>query len=153
MKKFQFKLETLLKLKIRAEEVCRTDYAEAKQSREAADVQVLKRRNEIDSELSEYAESIAEKVTLPELNNHHHFLLRLNELLDLDLRQQAVCRSEEENALARLVEASRQRKMVEKLKEKDYEEYKIDAAREEDKFLSELGTGGFVRKNMKSEDE
>lgn len=150
MKKFRFKLETVLRLKRRIEEERQNQYGVAKRLRVEAERQVERRRQQIEILLVSYQQSMVQQFDLIDLNNYHNYLIWLDKMLELDITQLHAARQKEIAALNELIEASKERKMVDKLKDKAYEQYRIDEAQEETKFLDELGTGRFTRQSRES---
>lgn len=150
MKKFRFKLETVLRLKRRIEEERQNQYGVAKQLRVEAEHQVERRRQQIEILLVSYQQSMVQQFDLIDLNNYHNHLIWLDKMLELDITQLHAAQQKEIAALNELIEASKERKMVDKLKDKAYEQYRFDEAQEETKFLDELGTGRFARQSQEN---
>jgi flagellar FliJ protein len=145
MTKFKFKLETVLKVKIRVEELRQKELRQAEILREQAQRQLLLRQQEVARTLNNYREDLQKKIDVYQATNYDRFLKWLNKQVDLATLHLEQCARQVTEARERLVEASKEKKILEKLKEKAYEEYKVEEQRIENKFLDELGTGGFIR--------
>lgn len=145
MKKFKFKLETVLKVKIRVEELRQKELKEAEVRREQARRQLIQRQEEVQATVANYREQFQASIDLNKANDYHRFLLWLNKQVELAMQRLEQCEQEVRERRLKLMEATREKKVLEKLKEKAYEEYKAEELREEIKFLDELGTGQFFR--------
>jgi flagellar protein FliJ len=146
MMKFKFKLETVLKVKIRVEELRQKELMQAEILREQAQRQLLLRQQEVARTLNNYREDLQKKIDVYQATNYDRFLKWLNKQVDLAALHLEQCVRLVTEARKRLVEASKEKKILEKLKDKAYQEYKAEEQRIENKFLDELGTGGFIRR-------
>ena len=75
---------------------------------------------------------------------YHNYLNKLNQLLVEDYARIDRCNEDLAKARQNLIEATKEKKIVEKLKEKAYEEYKLTELKQETEFLDELGTTRFI---------
>ena len=147
MTKFKFKLETVLKVKIRVEELRQKELKEAEIRREQARKQLLQRQAEVAQAMDSYREEIKQRIDVRQAVNYNRFLQWLNKQVDLAAAHLEQCVRLVNEARQRLIEAAKERQILEKLKEKAYEEYKLEEQRLDNKFLDELGTGGFIRQS------
>ncbi len=145
MNKFKFKLETVLKVKIRVEELRQKELRQAEVLRYQAERQLLLRQQEVAQTINNYREDLQKKIDVYQAVNYDRFLKWLNKQVDLATGHLEKCSRQVAEARNRLIEASRDKKVLEKLKEKAYAEYKAEEQRLENNFLDELGTGAFVR--------
>lgn len=148
MKKFEFKLETVLKMRIRHEEQCQKDLQAAEKLQMEAARQVEIRQGQIEETVGFYKKSMAGKFDLFTVTNFQDYLQWLTRLLDQDIRQLDECNRRVAFARNRLIEASKEKKIVEKLKEQAYQQYQAEALQAEIQFLDELGTNRFVRQDI-----
>lgn len=146
MTKFKFKLETVLKVKTRIEELRQKELSEAEYRREQAHRQLLLRQAEVDRTLNNYGEDLQRRIDVRQAVNYDRFLIWLNKQVDLAAVHLEQCVRQVAEARSRLIEAAKEKQILEKLKEKAFEEYQAEELRLENKFLDELGTGGFVRR-------
>ncbi|HYH02618.1 MAG TPA: flagellar export protein FliJ [Bacillota bacterium] len=146
MKKFKFKLETVLKVKVRIEEERKRQLQKAELVRNAAQTELQRRQDELTATLADYQRSLQQKFDRYLANDYYDYLQWLERQ-----RQDAVmylerCEGEVDTARRYLVEATRERKILDKLKEQAYQAYLAEELKAEIDFLDELGTGRFVRK-------
>jgi flagellar FliJ protein len=145
MPKFKFKLETVLKVKIRVEELRQRELKVAENQRDQAKRQLMLRQTEVAQALNNFREDLTRRIDVREAANYDRFLRWLSKQVELAAAHLAQCERLVEEARNKLVEAAKERQILEKLKEKAYEEYKLEEQRLENKFLDELGTGSFIR--------
>lgn len=144
MRRFQFRLESLRRLRAAREEERKRAFAEASKAyrKELEKLEELLARER--SAREEMASRMASGCRREELMGMREFL----ECLSLSIRSQrervreARERLEEERRL--LVEASRERKVVDKLHERALERYRYEAARQEQGFLDEVAGTRFL---------
>lgn len=147
MAKFQFKLETVLKVKIRVEELRQRELRYAELQRDQAKRQLELRQAEVVQALNNFREDLTRRIDVREAVNYDRFIRFLNKQVELAATHLAECERQVAEARNKLIEAAKERQILEKLKQKAYEEYKLEEQRLENKFLDELGTGGFIRQN------
>jgi flagellar FliJ protein len=140
MKRFVFKLETLLRVKKTEEATAQKNLAEAQM--------VLKeyqeQRSKLVNERLELEESVRSNqkfiLSTEELSANFAYLLQLQKWI----AQQEDAIMHAENIVAQkrqeLVEAMKSKKSIESLKEKQYLEWQKDIEEKERKFLDELAT-------------
>lgn len=147
MSKFKFKLETVLKVRIRLEDLRKQELKVAEVRREQAKRQLLQRQQEAVETVNSYRNSCQQKLNLYVANHYHKYLLYQNKQVELADQHLQQCNGEVVKTRQRLVEASKEKKVVEKLKEKAYEAYKAEELHQEINFLDELGTNRFQRQD------
>lgn len=145
MSKFKFKLETVLKIKTRIEDLRKIELGEAEHKREKARLELCRCQDEVEANIRIYREKFQKKIIPEEANSYHRYLTWLNRQVDLALLRLQECQREVDNCRQRLIEASKEKKVLEKLKEKAYQDYQAEQLNAEIKFLDELGTGRYIR--------
>jgi flagellar protein FliJ len=153
MAKFKFKLETVLKVKIRIEDLRKREMQVAEIQREQAKNQLLHRQDEVADTVKTYRESCQRKLDLYLANNYHKFLIWQNKQVELADQHLGACNNIVIKSRQKLVEAAKEKKTVEKLKEKAYEGYKAEELNQEINFLDEMGTGQFVRRDRDNKED
>lgn len=146
MSKFQFKLETVLKVKTRVEDLRKLELYEAELHRDKARLELCRWQEEVADHIRLYREKFRQQRINPEeANNYHRYLTWLS--LQVDLATVRLQEREREVAERRekLIEASKEKKILEKLKEKAYQDYQAEQLSAEIRFLDQLGTERFVR--------
>lgn len=148
MKKFEFKLETVLKMRIRHEEQCQKDLQTAQKLQADAYRQVQIRQKQIEDAIFGCQQNLVEKLDLFTITNYQDYLQWLTKMLNFDNQQLNECIRRVAFARDRLIEASKEKKIVEKLKEQAFHQYQAEALHTEIQFLDELGTNRFVRQDI-----
>jgi flagellar FliJ protein len=145
MKKFKFKLETVLKVRTRLEDLRKRELRQAELRLEEALRQLKRRQAEIAETTAMYQENLQkQRLDLNLATYYHNYLNKLNQLLVEDYARIDRCNEDLAKARQNLIEATKEKKIVEKLKEKAYEEYKLTELKQETEFLDELGTTRFI---------
>lgn len=145
MKKFKFKLETVLKVRTRLEDLRKRELRQAELRLEEALRQLKRRQAEIAETTAMYQENLQkQRLDLNLATYYHNYLTKLNQLLAEDYVRIERCNEDLAKARQNLIEAIKEKKIVEKLKEKAYEEYKSAELKQETEFLDELGTTRFI---------
>lgn len=139
MKRFQFKLEKVLKIRERAEQEAKLAYAEVLRKRNAFELDNKDCERIIEDTNAQRQEYLNES-EMPDFNvfsaldANVRALLRRQELNNHEIEQLQPLLDERENALR---EAMKQRKILEKLKEKAYESFLLEAENEETDMIDE----------------
>ena len=138
MAKFNFRFASNLRVKERLEEQKKLEYGKAlaalENERQKKRILLTERENTINS----FRESVQKDITPYDLQMHNNYLGVLKERI---IKQDAaIIKAEEfaEKKRLELVEAMKERKIMEKLKEKDFEEFKIAEQLKEQKIQDEI---------------
>lgn len=153
MKKFEFELETVLKIKCRIEEQRKIELHQAQTERSEAERRLNQRQNEVSDMSRRYQKFMTGRFDPALATYYHYYLTWLNQMLDQDRQYLEFCDSMLEKARYQLSEAAKERKILDKLKEKAYQEYKARELYEEIKFLDELGTNRFFDRDPENTPE
>lgn len=150
MKRFQFPLETLLRLKIRQEDQARQSLILSQTAlREAeAALDVLTGRHFI--LVKEFRELAVSRVSIRALQLFQAFLVRLQAEIEVQEKVVYHCREHVEMCRNQLVEARQNRRVVDKLKEKRLAAYRREYLREEQSFIDEVAGSQFRRQESGS---
>jgi len=139
MKKFEFRLQTLLDLRISKEHAIKAELARliAKQNAEIALQQDYKRR------VKEYYARLSANMrkgtfSYSEALMCERFAYNAQKAIELSQKRVEQMQPEIEKVRQRLIQASKERKVVERLKERKYEEYMYQYNREMGKELDDL---------------
>ncbi len=146
MRRFRFSLETLLSVRHHRQRACEMKVAEIERQRR----EVAEERERIGGELSstyqrERSASSAGMVNidaLRALSQYVRLLCARRRAADLHLGK---IEKKKDAALAELVEANRDVKLLENVREHRLGEWKKENEREDQAFMDELGVGGFRR--------
>lgn len=145
MAKFKFKLETVLKVKTRVEDLRKQELQVAEVQKKEAQNRLSQRENELADTIQTYRQNCQQKLDLFQAMNYHKFLIWRNKQVEIAGQHLQVCENNVRETRDQLLEATKEKKTVEKLKEKAYEAYKAEELNREILFLDELGTGRFTR--------
>jgi len=146
-KRFRYPLETLLKVR----DIRETQEKEKFQKKELKYKEEIKVEKELKDKKEEEVNELAEKMTgdLPDmqaiqLRNAHIDALKDKITDQIKVREEAEKERDDQRVV--LVEAQRDKKIMEKDREKTRDGWKKMMDKEEGKFLDDIGTIGFERK-------
>lgn len=150
MKKFKFKLQKLLDIKLAAEDVIKHELAKAVGEQNVLRVKQQKYIAEIEKEKKTFHEKMKTgKYQFNELRVYSHF----NEFADKVIKDSEQEIESMEPAIneirSRLTEATKARRVIEKLKEKRYSEWKYEVRKHEDKEIDDMNQRVFARRKTK----
>lgn len=138
MAKFIYKMQNILNIKMRLETQAKTEFAEAMErySREEENMrQLIFRKRGYEADIQAMADK---KLDVVELKRRNDYIKTMQELIK---QQAVVLRIAEKNldrARQKLNESMQDRKIHEKLKEKAFDEFKLELNDEEKKEIDEL---------------
>ncbi len=139
MKKFQFRLQTLLDIRISKEHAIKAELAMliAKQNEEIAMQEEYRRK------VKEHYNKLSKKMrdgtfSYNEALMCERFAYNAQKAIDLSKKRVEQMQPEIDRVRQKLIQASKERKVVERLKEKKYEEYMYQFNREMGKELDDL---------------
>lgn len=133
MQKFRFSLAKVLDVRWTVEEDAKQAYAAVQQAlfEKEAQLQILQQEK---TELLEIPE-----IGINRMQVRYWYLTELDRQTALAQDQVIQLRQAVELALAKYIQAQKERKILEKLEEKQHETYLLDEKREEQKMLDEMG--------------
>lgn len=146
MNKFIFKLEPLYDYRHRIEEICMKEFGEAlgRLDEEEGKLAVLKG---VYKKSSEEADRLKEEgAPVEDINMYHAWFAGLRNHI---VEQEGIIRhfrAELEAKRARLLEASKDKKVIETLKEKSFESYRQELSKQDQKTTDDIVNGRFDRK-------
>ncbi|KLO21764.1 hypothetical protein X275_02745 [Marinitoga sp. 1197] len=145
--RFKFNLERLKNLRERLEEEAKRIFLEATAERIKAEEKLVAINNKIKLENERFIKQISQNLmTIQEIQQWRSYLESLEkEKIKLgDIYREKVAIEEEKRK--EYLEARKNRIILEKLKERKFEEYKIEYQREENRNLDEIGIQMYYRK-------
>lgn len=140
MKKFKFRLETLLKYRKILEDQARLELAEADRRLKEEQSKLKKLEDDLNRTIEALYQKQSETVTAEELSLYSSYISRLKHNITMQEIKVAEAEKYRFECLKKLEEAMRRRKLVESLKDKQLKNYYIELLREEQKYLDEIGT-------------
>ena len=148
MKKFRFKLETLLGVTRRKKEDAERLFAEATRKLEEERARLVDLLQEMQRVQAEYTEQTREgkRISVGRLMTYTSYVNWKRE--QIEAQQQAImqAQAERQKRLKELLELMSKLKSIEQLKEKRWQQYKEEALFEESKQLDEIGLQLYMRK-------
>ena len=143
---FRFRFETVLNVKSHREEEKRHQLA-AKERRLAQKAQQLKGIEDANEEgFTSFLQQCTGTLDLEYLTYSQFYLDYLRQREKECKVEMESARQEVNRARSELVEAQKERKVMEQLKEKEHERYKVETLAKEQKFLDEIGISAHRRK-------
>ena len=148
MKKFRFKLETLLGVTRRKKEDAERLFAEATRKLEEERARLVDLLQEMQRVRAEYTEQTKEgkRISVGRLMTYTSYVNWKRE--QIEAQQQAImqAQAERQKRLKELLELMSKLKSIEQLKEKRWQQYKEEVLFEESKQLDEIGLQLYMRK-------
>lgn len=145
MKKFQFRLETLLKFRKMQEEQALTKLAEATNRLQKEQELLSDLQNKLSSNLDLLNHEQVKQPTIETLKTYSNYIDKIKSEITTQIDLVAKAASYRQECLTILEAAIKQRKLVDNLRKKRLEQYKNELLQEEQKILDELGTQAFMR--------
>lgn len=146
MKKFRFRLETLLKIRRMKEEEAQIFVAQATVRVQEEQALLQELENDKVGLIHHFRDSQRQVLTVETLKNYQLYFDKLTRDIHtqtLNVENAHLYRNE---CLDRLSSATQERKVVEKLREKHLAEYQAETLKEEQQVLDELGLKTHQRK-------
>ncbi|HIY57638.1 MAG TPA: flagellar export protein FliJ [Candidatus Tetragenococcus pullicola] len=132
MEKFTFSLTKVLEYRKGQEKQAKRIYAAAQKELNEAEKQLEDKKIEKDSLLN------IQEATINRMQVQQWYLLELNQKIQESIQQIQKLTVQTDKALNRYIEAQKERKVLEKLADKHFAEYQLQANREEQKMLDEM---------------
>ena len=150
MKKFRFKLETVLNVKERKEEQLKHELLKI-QALKIQEEQLLAEVNEKRAYITREKSNENKKgIDIQSLIHFEQYIGSLLKKIDDTKNNIKVLEKKADNKREEVVEASREKKVFEKLKEKQFGEFQRVVLQNEQKVLDETAVSKFNRKEQKS---
>ena len=152
MARFEFKLEKVLALKKRKEQEKEKEFAELKKllvKEERFHEELKAEAGRINGKVEDIqTEKGVEKLDLRELLRYYDYLEGLRKRVSLQVTQIRKLMEDIEKKRVDLLEASKERKILEKLRDNQYKKFKDRVDEVERKFLDDIGTMNYNQKGM-----
>lgn len=145
MKKFKFKLDAVLKLRQRLEDELKKQLADLKKSMEFEIALLTKYRNEKLACQKELKALRSSALDMKKIIMHENYLELLGARIEVQIVRVAEAKEAVELKRGELLEASKDKKAVEKLYEKKYDEHMTTLRKAEQKYIDEISTMRFTR--------
>ena len=140
---FRFRLQQLLNFRIRKEDSLKRDMAEARQLLYNEELRLQGLRDELVAFYREWEEQQKRSHSIEDFRVYHDYQARLQ--LSMDQQRQKIADQEKvvEEVRNNLVAASKDKRVLERLKDRKHQEYVKAADKEEQGFLDHIGTRAY----------
>ncbi len=142
---FNFRFEKILRLKRRIEDKLKSELGALELKKKKAVIEKEKLVRELERLRGEFSKRQQEGMIGGEIQLYLSFLSSLSFLIARKEEEIRSLEKEIEVKRAEIVEASKERKKFEKLKERDFEIYRYEEMVRERKVLDEMGLNLFIR--------
>lgn len=146
--KFKFSLESLLRLRLQLEEQKEIEYGQILQKLQEAKEKLHYIEEEQKKSFEHWREKVERQGTVSLWKEYQPYLQKVKRELEESQRCCSKLEIEVENKRQDLLEAVRQRKTIESLKEKDFEAFQKEVQRQEQKVVDELVTFQYYNRQI-----
>lgn len=151
MKQFQFRLQKVMELKEEIEKQRMMELGEAKM----VVAQEEQRLHELHQQDKRYRAEIKEKeseevIDPVEIDSYYRYLKQLEAAMETQAYRIQQAKVVEEEKRENLLAATKERKILEKLRERKLNDFMIDLARKEQFVLDDLANTSFVRRRLEN---
>lgn len=138
MKKFKYKMETLLKLKENLEKQLKIEFINMKNCLTEEKEKLNKLNQRYHKYESLLIKNLKNELNITDINSHKNSLVFINK--KINEQEELINEIEEdlEKIIKNLIQIIKEKKVLEKLKDKEYEKYKIELKKEEDKEIDDF---------------
>ncbi|MBU1262601.1 flagellar export protein FliJ [bacterium] len=141
-----FRFEKVLRIKKHREDILKEELANWQRTLEFEDALLEKIKDVLKQALNETAMSQNEVLSINKLKTRHSFILRLEQEKEDQAKRLKELNQELEEARKRAITASAERKVIEKLKEKNTVREKKEEEKVDQFIMDEIGLSLFERK-------
>ena len=148
MAKFKFKLEAVLKQRQALEDVAQRELAKVMRQRMIMHDQLRTMQNTIVSSKRDLTDGLMGQVDMTSVGQFARYSVQVRQRAHGIVAQLANVERLVEAARLKLIEASRDRKVIDRLREKHYNKWLLEQQRREAAELDEIGTGQYAHRMM-----
>ncbi len=145
MKKFQFRLEKVLKHKEHLFDIAQAKHAEIQNRLRLEENKLENLRTDYSNCLNDMAARTSGKFSVKELGPYYRYLTFTKSSISAQSKVVCSVMTEEQQSREELIAASKDKEALIKLKEKQYAQYTYDVNKEEQDFLDDLNAIKFAR--------
>lgn len=143
MHKFAFRLESVLNLKTQMEDNAKNNLARATKELDNHKVYLEELKNVNDVSMSSLTEEVDEGIPVYRVQIYNNYLSLMKEKIANQKENVNIAERNVDTNREYLIKAMQERKVLEKLKEKKYEEYTKEQLKEEQLGIDELNSFNF----------
>lgn len=148
MAAFKFKLESVLKQRAALEDAAQRDLAKVMRQRMIFHNQLRSMNQTLTASRGELTDGLQGRVDMDSVARFARYSGQVNIRAQTLVRSLAGVEKQVESARKKLIEATRQRQAIEKLRDKHHKEWKLLRDRREAAELDEIGVGQFAHRMM-----
>lgn len=138
MRKFKYKMETLLKLKENLEKQLKIEFINIKNYLTEEKEKLNKLNQRYYKYESLLIKSLKNELNITDINSHKNSLVFINKKINEQKELINELEEDLEKIIKNLIQIIKEKKVLEKLKDKEYEKYKIELRKEEDKEIDDF---------------
>lgn len=147
MKKFEFRLEALLRYRQMQKEQAQLKFAEVSQKLREEQEKLVRLEYALNENITAFCNSQTKNLTIDLFRSYQDYFDKIRESIKIQSARVEEASVIQQGCLNELQNAVKNCEAVEKLKVKRFLQYQITALNEEQKFLDEIGLQNFVRRN------
>jgi len=148
MPRFKFKLQPVLEHRRKKEDILKKELAEVKKLFESEKSLLEKLRQRLFDLQSELREKQKSSFEISDITNYSNYIDRVEDEIELQIIKLTGIAEDVKKAQKRLLEASKDKKVLEKLHERKHEEFQKEIERIEQSLIDELATIRHGRKQL-----
>ena len=146
MARFDFKFQHILNIKKHKENLLQEGLSQLKRSFQHEESVLWRIEDKTKECLFKLKELQAGIISIQEIMDYHNFLTSLSEDIIAQKNKLESLSIEIDDAISKLVHASQERKIFEKLRERKWDEFRLEANKEEQEFMDEVASNSHERK-------
>ena len=146
MARFDFKFQHILNIKKHKENLLQEGLSQLKRSFQHEESVLWRIEDKTKECLFKLKELQAGIISIQEIMDYHNFLTSLSEDIIAQKNKLERLSTEIDDAISKLVHASQERKIFEKLRERKWDEFRLEANKEEQEFMDEVASNSHERK-------
>ncbi len=146
MARFDFKFQHILNVKKHKENLLQEGLSQLKRLFQQEESVLWEIEDKTKEYLLKLKELQAGVISIQEIMDYHNFLISLNKDIIAQKNKLENLSTEIDDAISKLVHASQERKIFEKLRERKWNEFWLEANKEEQEFMDEVASIGHERK-------
>lgn len=144
MKNFHFSLETVLSYKQQLVNAAQAELAKINRKLEQLILEEEEKKHAYDEKKQAYDEQQKRGITPQMMVFHNDYLHKLRQEIAILERKHTQLQKEQTAAMEKLIAKRVEAKALEKLQEKEWQQYKAQAAKEEERLVEELAVNSLV---------
>ena len=138
MSGFKFRLQKILEHRETLENIKKGEFGKAQAELNIEMQNLLELENSKVLALREKQATSQISTTMYELRKYNNYILNLDKRIDLQMIKIEQAKEEVEKARQELIESTKDKKIIEKLKSRDYEEFLYEEKKDEEKIVDQF---------------